>query len=352
MKQLKTVVVGLGRIGWQFHLKQAHEHEGFSLVGVVDPVPDRLQEAWTTYNVDGFPDMGACLAATKPDLVAIASPTNFHVDQAILAFKAGCDVFCDKPIAPSLEEADRMIESARGHGRKLMVYQPHRATPAAVAIRDLIGRGLIGPVRSMKFRSSGYVRRNDWQAFVKNGGGMLNNYGAHLIDQALHFSGSKAARISCLLRTIASLGDADDYVKALIETESGTILDIEINQASALDMPRLQIFGQHGAIVGDDDSRAWKVRYFDPDKLGDLPIQESLAAVGRKYPSEEIPWQEAAFKMSEFKGISFYDRCHDYFAGDQPPFVPIEETREVMRVMDECRKDAAGSIDQTQERHR
>jgi scyllo-inositol 2-dehydrogenase (NADP+) len=347
MKQLKTVVVGLGRIGWQFHLKQAHEHEGFDLVGVVDPLPDRLQEAWTNYSVDGFPTLDACLTATKPDLVVIASPTNFHTDQAIAAFKAGCDVFCDKPIAPSLAEADRMIGSAGSHGRKLMVYQPHRATPAAVAIRDLIGRGLIGPVYGMKFRSSGYVRRNDWQAFVKNGGGMLNNYGAHLIDQALHFSGSRAARISCCLRTIASLGDADDYVKALIETESGTILDIEINQASALDMPRVQIFGKHGCIIGDDDSHAWKVRYFDPEKLSDLPIQESLAADGRKYPSEEIPWQEASYEMSDFKRISFYDRCHDYFSGDHAPFVPIEETREVMRVMDVCRKDAARSENQT-----
>ena len=348
MKQLKTVVVGLGRIGWQFHLKQAHEHEGFSLVGVVDPLPDRLQEAWTTYNVDGFPNLDACLAATKPDLVAIASPTNFHVDQAILAFKAGCDVFCDKPVAPSLAEADRMIESATAHGRKLMVYQPHRVTPAAVAIRDLISRGLIGPVCSMKFRSASYVRRNDWQAFVKHGGGMLNNYGAHLIDQALYFSESRAARVSCCLRTIASLGDADDYVKAIIETESGTVLDIEINMASALDMPRFQILGRYGSITEDKESNSWKVRYFDPSELTDVPIQNGLAADGRRYGSgEEIPWQEALFPTSDYERISFYDRCHDYFAGDQPPLVPIEETREVMRVMDECRKDAARSGGQT-----
>ena len=74
----------------------------------------------------------------------------------------------------------------------------------------------------------------NWQAFSKHGGGMLNNYGAHLIDQLLYQTQSKAARVSCHLMTIAGLGDAEDVVKAVSETETGVILDIDINMDAAL----------------------------------------------------------------------------------------------------------------------
>jgi len=73
---------------------------------------------------------------------------------------------------------------------------------------------------------------------------MLNNYGSHYIDRLLYLSGSTAKRITCHLRTIASLGDADDVVKVLIDTENGIILDIDINMASAQPMPVWHILGK------------------------------------------------------------------------------------------------------------
>lgn len=54
MKGLRTAVVGLGRIGWQFHLPLICKHTGFKLVAVVDPLPDRLKEAQTAYDVKGY----------------------------------------------------------------------------------------------------------------------------------------------------------------------------------------------------------------------------------------------------------------------------------------------------------
>jgi len=83
MDKLRTAIVGLGRVGWQFHLPQAVKHEGFQVVAVVDPLAERLEEARTTLGVQkGYRDLDALLAAEKLDLVVIASPTQFHTDQA------------------------------------------------------------------------------------------------------------------------------------------------------------------------------------------------------------------------------------------------------------------------------
>jgi len=341
-RTLRTAVIGLGRIGWQFHLPQIAKHAGFDLVAVVDPLADRRREAQASYATNAYADCDALFAAESLDFVVIASPTNFHADQAIAAFAQGCDVFCDKPMAPTLPEAERMAAAARAAGRKLMIYQPHRARVETVALRAVLEQGLIGPVYMMKRGRSAFIRRNDWQAFTQHGGGMLNNYGAHYIDQLLYLAGSPARRVTCALRTIASLGDAEDVVKAVIETESGTILDIDINMAAAQPLQPWHILGAYGSITLDENGEAWRIRYYDPELLGAGVIHENLAAPQRRHGNvdEEITWQETTIPLADFEPVDFYAQCYAFYALDRPPFVPLEETLALMRVLDACRKDA------------
>ncbi|MBD3182560.1 hypothetical protein GF312_09730 [Candidatus Poribacteria bacterium] len=343
MKILRTAVVGLGRIGWRFHVPEIVKNKGFELMAVVDPVAERLDEARLEFGVKTYEDHNNMFKAQEIDLVVIASPTKFHCEHTIAAFENDCHVFCDKPMASSLDEADAMIDSMNRYGKKMMIYQPHRARNEFIALKDIINSGIIGPVFMIRRANSGYNRRNDWQAFRQNAGGMLNNYGAHYIDQTLHLSGSKSKRIVCFLRSIASLGDADDVVKAIIETESGIIIDLEINQASAHPIRPWQILGKRGSVVFDEEQKAWKIRYYEEEELEDINIQEGLAAKNRRYGSgETIPWQEKIIPISEYHSVDFYQKCYEYFVMGHKSFVPVEETREVMRIISECRKFSNG----------
>jgi len=345
MKTLRIAVVGAGRIGWQFHIPQAVQHAGFDLVAVVDPRQERLDEVQAEFGVAGYRDYAELLDSEALDLVVIASPTHFHVDQTVAAFERGCDVFCDKPMAPTLEGADRMVAAMKAHGRRLMIYQPHRAMADVVALRHVLQQDLIGPLFMIKRAWPMYRRRNDWQGLNKYGGGMLNNFGAHLIDLLLHLSGSRAERVSCALRLVAGLGDADDVVKAVIETESGMILDLDINMASPQPMPLWHVLGKYGGILFDEEQQAWRVRYVRPDELGPIELHEELAAPERRYGSGEvIPWREAVVSVSDFEAIDYYQKCYAYYALGEAPFVPVEETREVMRVLDACRRSAGDGL--------
>ena len=226
-----------------------------------------------------------------------------------------------------------------------MVYQPHRASVETVALHAVLDQGLIGPVYMMKRGRSGFIRRNDWQAFTQHGGGMLNNYGAHYIDQLLTLTGSPARRVTCTMRIIASLGDADDVVKAVIETESGTILDVDINMAAAQPLQPWHILGTYGSITLDETEQAWCIRHYDPKILGAGVIHENLAAPQRRYGNvdEEIAWQETTIPFADFEPVDFYAQCYAFYALGQAPFVPLEETMALMRVLDACRKDAQTS---------
>jgi scyllo-inositol 2-dehydrogenase (NADP+) len=339
MKTLRTAVIGLGRIGWACHVPNTVNHNGFELIAAVDPVEERRKEAEQKYNINTYADTSALFDSENLDLAVIASPSKFHREQTVQSIEAGCNVFCDKPMALSLEDADAMIDCAKKHNKKLMVYQPCRGSAAVQVLKDALSQNLIGEVYMIKLAQSRYRRRNDWQSLRKYGGGMLNNYAAHDVDLLLYLTEFRVSRLHCALRTVASLGDAEDVVKLTMETNKGVILDLDINMACSHNMRRWLVMGKTGSMVLNDAENVWEVAYFDPNELENKTAQTTLAAENRKYDSGEIiPWREKKIPVPADKQVDFYRNCYDYFALDKQPFVPVEQTREVMRVIDTCRK--------------
>lgn len=337
MKKLKTAVVGLGRIGWCYHIPQVIENDKFELTALVDPLEERRLDGKDKFKVNAYKNMKEMFENESLDVLVIASPTQFHKEQTLLAMQNGCDVFCDKPAAMNLDELDEMIAFSEKSGRKLMVYQPHRATREAISIYNIIRQDYIGPLYMIKRATSDYRRRNDWQAFKKHGGGMLSNFGVHFLDQLLFITDfSPICKVNCALRNIVSLGDADDTVKGFFENEDGVILDFDINMATAFRIQKWQIFGKYGTII--DDGQSWKVRYVKPENLVDLHLQDGLAAEDRAYlvANDKIEWEEINIQFDDYEPVDFYEKVYDYFALDKTPYVPVGQTREIMRLINEC----------------
>jgi len=278
--------------------------------------------------------------------VVIASPTVFHEEQAIAALKAGADVLLDKPMTIGMESARRIEKTVKETGRKLVVFQPHRSYKLAVAAKQIIARGVLGRIFEINRIDYDYIRRNDWQAFKEFGGGMLNNFGAHYIDQLLYLTKEKTEYIYCTMKKIASRGDAEDVVRIILTTESGTILNIDINQACAMYKNDLRICGEYGTawIDKDKDGKlAFHLKYYDPEELKPLEASRKLEAKGRSYMSEKIPWKEEWLPLSEVEPDDLYGKCRDYFLSKGPSPVPVEETLEVMRIIEECEKQGVNS---------
>jgi predicted dehydrogenase len=134
---------------------------------------------------------------------------------------------------------------------------------------------------------------------------MLNNYGVHYIDQLMYLTGFEAVTSAhCHLFAAATRGDADDVVKAWLQLESGLLLDLEINEASAL-LPgahsatdrsdhEVQIFGRYGTAMLTEDGTAFRLRFFNPAEAAPLELFTDLAAPDRDYsPGDHaLPWKE------------------------------------------------------------
>lgn len=338
--RLRTVVVGLGRIGFGYHCPEVVRHPAFELAGVVDPLEARRDEAKTKWNVPGFATLEEALRASRSDLVMIASPTHLHADQTELAFAQGAHVLCDKPVASSLEEFDRMVAAGARAGRCFVAYQPCRYHLEVRALKALLAENLLGPMHLVRRSRSGYERRQDWQAFRKHGGGMLNNYGSHCVDELQWLTdGREVERVYCQTRCVATAGDAEDFVKASFACAGGLLIDLEISQASALVGPAWEVLGAHGAARWDDARRTWIVRYFDPREVPAPVAQTGLAAAGRLYRVETLPWREVE-RPAPGDAFDYYDAVWRHLVRGAPAPVTVAETRRLLQLIARCHASA------------
>lgn len=340
MISLKTALVGLGRIGWSFHLPNIIKHQGFELCAVVDLCEERLCEAKTQYGVSGYQKIEEMLNCEQPDLVVIASPTHLHREHAEASMRAGADVFLDKPMATTYAEACLIAQVSEETGRKLMIFQPHRAVPETVILKKIIKSGVLGPIYMIKRAVSTYERRNDWQTLKKFGGGMLTNYGAHYIDQMLYLTKAQVTESFCRCHKIATLGDTEDVVKIVLGTDSGLTIDIDINCATAFEITPWMVFGKYGTAIyeGNGWEGLFRVKYFEPNNVPERIVDENLAAEGRAYSTDcKLPWKTIEYPVLQADKIDFYDKCYAAFAEGAKPFVPLFQTLSLMKIIDQMK---------------
>ena len=131
--KLKVLVVGLGNMG-QSHALAYHANPGFEIVGLVNRSKVELPDALKPYPF--FDDYQKTLDLLKPELVSINTYSDSHAEYAITAMKYGSHVFLEKPIATSVEDAERVVEASKQYNRKLVIGYILRHHPSWITLID------------------------------------------------------------------------------------------------------------------------------------------------------------------------------------------------------------------------
>jgi len=340
--KIRIGVSGLGRIGWIFHCAEIARHPAFAFVAVQDPEPDRRAEAERVYGVRGFARFDDMLAEGQLDAVAIAAPTHLHRAMAVQALNAGCHVMLEKPMAPDCADAEAIVRAAARRKRVLTVYQPRRADASFQHLRALAASGIVGEVYHARIGMFQLSLRDDWQALRRYGGGMLNNYGAHGLDQLLQLLGYDVRKVFCTLRRVASVGDAEDVVKVVLRTADGAIGELDINQASTFNPYVLDVWGTRGALsLHPGNPGHFTVQRIAAGAVRPRKLVTKLASTGRRYPDAGgLAIEETRIEVDTRRAVDVYADFARAIRTGTPPFVRPEEPLAVMRLIDRCR--AAG----------
>lgn len=192
---------------------------------------------------------------TDPELAAVylATPVDLHAEQAIAAAEAGKHVLCEKPMAMSVAQCDRVIAACRAHGVKLGIAYYRHFYPVISRIKELIGSGEIGaPVIAQLSAFEMFNPRPGepryW--FVQKthaGGGPMMDFGCHRIEVLMNIFGRIKATTS-VVDSIIFEREVEDTALAIFELEQRVRGTLTVTHAAFESQDTLEIFCHRGSI--------------------------------------------------------------------------------------------------------
>ncbi|MHB8995314.1 MAG: Gfo/Idh/MocA family protein [Armatimonadota bacterium] len=294
MSPIRLGVWGLGRIG-SVHAKHFAAQTGtYEVVAGCDVEQPKVDGFVAEYGCAGYTTAGDLLADANVELVIIATRSLTHVADALQALAAGKFVLLEKPIAMSQGEIEQLRQADRDYPGKLFFLHNHRFEPAMQQVLGIARSGLLGDIIQVNLRRHHiFSRRADWQAYLRYGGGQLNNWGSHIIDHALQFIGGPVKDVWGNLKGVNTIADAETHVKVILTGENGIVVDLEISNNVALPGALCTVYGSQGSLVSEDDKHL-RLRYLEPG----FEFAEAAAGVdspplnGGHWSDTDLPWRD------------------------------------------------------------
>lgn len=342
---IRVGIAGFGRSGCDIHAKALSRFpEKFKIVAVADQLQERREDAARDYDCQVFADYEELIENSDFDLFINALPSYLHTQGTVQAFKAGKHVVCEKPLAASVKDFDKMVKAAKKTGKIFAPFQNYRFFELYQKIREILDSGVLGEILHVRLNFSGFGRRWDWQTLQKFGGGNLSNTGPHPLDQAVLFFDKKPPKVFCRMRSIQPLGgDAEDFCALTLYRKNSPLVEVLLSSYLAYPQgEQYNISGSNGGLTGGPGGLKWK--YFDPAAA---PKQEFWKpwSIDRGYCKEELPWHEESWtptvpaenRFSEIN-YEFYKHWLDVFEKGATLIVKPKEVRRQIAVIEECRR--------------
>lgn len=153
-KKIKCAVIGIGNMG-KNHVRTYSQIADADLIAVADNNKELAKKTAEDYNTRYYVDYKEMIEAEKPDIVSICVPTNFHHEVAIYCMNNNVNILLEKPIAPTIKEAEEILELAQRKNLKLLVGHIERFNPAVRKIKEMITKGELGHITAIIARRVG-----------------------------------------------------------------------------------------------------------------------------------------------------------------------------------------------------
>jgi UDP-N-acetyl-2-amino-2-deoxyglucuronate dehydrogenase len=253
-------IIGAGSAGLLHALSYSQIPSKAQLVAVCDVNETVAKSIATAYKVEKtFTDYRKMLEMKDINAVSICLPHSLHVEVTEAAAKAGKHILCEKPMATTLRDCDRMIGAARKAGVKLMIAENHRWTPAHIAMKEALDQGKIGDILLARTYEVVDERSNMsnptlWKGTAdRAGGGSLMDQGVHKVAMLRWFCGDVRSVYCWTSQQMIKLPNkAEDTAMMLLKFEKGAVGDLFLSFAPiAYYNNAFELYGTHGTILED-----------------------------------------------------------------------------------------------------
>lgn len=348
MEDIRIAIIGHGFMGHE-HEKMLSKMEGIKLVGFSDKDPSQLADV--KEGLKRYSSNEELINDNEVQVVLIAVNNNQHKDLVIKAARAGKDIICEKPVAMTVDELDDMLKVVNECGVKFTVHHQRRFDQDFRIIKEIYDQKSLGDVYMIKNSIYGFNgNMHDWHIYKNEGGGMLYDWGVHLIDQVLWMMpGAKVKTVFADVRNIINF-EVDDYFKILLKFDNNILVEIELGTYLLTDKKHDKWFERHWLMSGNKGTSY--IDGFEPvgkivrttHLLTNVKGARTMTAAG---PTRSFgPPSEGTLVVEDVPKVN---TCHeDYFKnyikayhGEDEFLVKIPEIRRVLSIMEAVRKSAA-----------
>jgi scyllo-inositol 2-dehydrogenase (NADP+) len=340
-RPIRTGIVGYGTAGRLFHTMLIGRVPELQLVAVATRSLERRAQAAQQHAVATYETVDQLLDAGDVDLVVLATPHDTHCALACRVMDAGKHCVVEKIMALDAREATSMLEASRRNGVLLSVFQNRRWDWDYLTIKQALVEGLIGS--PYLFEMAQFVHRapRGWRGDPAAGGGLLFDWGAHFIDQALQLVPDRVASVTCDIQYRGWGAQIGSYARLLIRFAGGVLYSIEIGNQARYTKPHWLVLGEKGSLVRPGH---------DPQERA---IRASGGAIGAIDTAKEDPANRARI-TTEVSGFttemvvesvrgdwtSYYRNVADALLGRAALIVTPEQSVRAMTIVDAAMQSA------------
>lgn len=332
MDKMKVAVVGYGGMGG-WHAEHLQKSDVAELAGIYDIRRERSELA-KSRGIRAFSSYRELLNDPAIELVTVAVPNDSHEDVVIAALNAGKNVICEKPVALSLESLERMIEAAKRNNVRFSTHQNRRWDVDYLAMKQIHDSGELGRVINIESRIHGSRGiPSDWRCERTHGGGMLYDWGIHLIDQMLMIFGFEVEKVSCICDHITNR-EVDDGFRLDLYFPNGQRATVEVGTYNFIAMPRFYLRAEKGtALITDwrEEAQVVKCTHWHENEV--LPVKTAAGLTKTMAPRDGLTTETYRVAKPASDVHDYYRNFIGAIRGENEQFVTHDQMREDLRVI-------------------
>ena len=338
-KPVGLAVIGYGGMG-AWHTKKVKNLPEVELVGIYDIKLERNALAEEN-GIHAYPSMEALLADSRVELVTVAVPNHLHRDICIAAMDAGKNVICEKPVAMDSRELGEMISSANRNGVLFTVHQNRRWDEDFRIIRKLYEENTLGRIFRIESRTHGSRGiPGDWRNQKQYGGGMLMDWGVHLLDQLLWMLPGKILSVYAQMSYVTN-ENCDDGFTAQLIFENDVTVEVQVSTSNFIGLPRWYVLGENGTVSIERWTLEGKiVKVSDWEKRDAVPVVTAAGITKTMAPRTADTIKEYPLPRIECDVRDFYRNVVKALHGEETQIVTHDQVMRVMKLMEAIRLSA------------
>jgi predicted dehydrogenase len=330
---IKIGIIGMGRFG-MMHAEWIKMHKELQLVAAAEKDLSRIKEIEDKYKIKVFDDTAALIDMEDIDYIVIATTNEAHEDLAIKALDGGKNVIVEKPMSLDYEGSVRMVQTAEKYKKNLFVHHSTLWDRDYLLVKDVIESGLLGEILVVKSSAiffgeywAGWGIQGmafPWRIKSECGGGLLMDWGPHLITQLLMLTKKELRGLYARLQSGIWACEVEDHFMADLDFGDNTIYQIEASTNYRIPYPRWFIIGTKGTLMM-------------PSKLTNVWDEAQINYVGADGNKEIKNINLVGHPGAGCSG-GFYEDFVRFINGEKKEFLSMHMSSLSMKVIDAIRQ--------------